>query len=846
MHNQTYKQLTESWQRHVRLDEMNARDLNFVLDFMKKATPEDYEHFDHLFGAGNWRTALPFNYDINKLDAAALKALSLDGISLAIKTMRGSGWSVDWKEKTATRSVTSKNPKTGEEFVSKQNVKVGKLLPKLLTIWQRLKTDPDKVPERDYPTVYANYMLEINKFYKVGADLTAENYEKMLANMIDTAIYEAEEALNWWKINSEKVQKFYIIISRHPIDVLRMSDFKGVQSCHSQGGMYYHCAIQEAQATGFVFFLIDQKSYDMVKGKLQDDEIFVDKAGSGPKHGHTRDIEGITPITRGRVREFLNPGRGYSIALPEKKVYGTKVKGVLAAVTKWLKALQDPHFPQTPEDIIKDEWYLQGGTYSDAGDPGAGLETLFSRYFDLDIGFYDRDNIRVDELPPGHPEGITQADITDFFDNLAIKTEHIDLEPARRYSDAIMEKVELERLVVHARITEKDLGEYSWRHSDIQKTIVQLGAGYELIHGFEKVMKKLALPVCTSVDVFKTGEEAVSFEFYLSPPEEDIYEKCGGLLTLEDFPCLEKWAIELDEQIGNVQKELKQSIISHLEKKSLIVQPVMDMADFIGGLLEGFGEARLTNFIMENDGTMRLRKQLPLMPDTAGLSALSRRANEALARHVALLVASGDDQQAFIDLNNEKRIQVLARIVKDTKFKNIGDFMFSGNKSIGSRRWEIDRGKIMLAYYDFVENLAASKTKIQESFRFDSKSLLLEKDSENILSVFEGDGELLFFIPVLIAAVANDKVWLSAAFSKAEYEHLLTNMHSLLPKTATPEDVVPIIFRLLKGIDSNLDTLYRAVVDAAFARFESLIENRNHDQLKGYLEIPPLKNYLDA
>ena len=53
-------------------------------------------------------------------------------------------------------------------------------------------------------------------------------------------------------------QEIYsVIVSRHPVDVLRMSDFADMSSCHSVGGAYYQCAISEARNQGMIAYVAE-------------------------------------------------------------------------------------------------------------------------------------------------------------------------------------------------------------------------------------------------------------------------------------------------------------------------------------------------------------------------------------------------------------------------------------------------------------------------------------------------------------------------------------------------------------------------------------------------------------
>ena len=64
-------------------------------------------------------------------------------------------------------------------------------------------------------------------------------------------------------INNIDNDKYSIIITRHPIDVLRMSDFDNITSCHSPASRtsayqsYYKCAVAEAQGHGAVAYVVE-------------------------------------------------------------------------------------------------------------------------------------------------------------------------------------------------------------------------------------------------------------------------------------------------------------------------------------------------------------------------------------------------------------------------------------------------------------------------------------------------------------------------------------------------------------------------------------------------------------
>ena len=213
-------------------------------------------------------------------------------------------------------------------------------------------------------------------------------------------------------------QKYGIIISRAPIDVLRMSDFAGISSCHTQPGkfgqqgQYFQCAVQEAINGGGVAFVVDNEEFNTTLENgygLNDEELFSDD---------DRDIsEGFEPISRLRIRR-LTDGKGNDFAIPDTKIYGDQaIPGVYNTLRNFLKEKQSTNFIEFKQR----EWEKRGGTYYDGGD--LAIHYLLRNYFDTD--HYD--------MPQGVPhnkgdksiEGTRQRDINSFINNLEAECEDI-------------------------------------------------------------------------------------------------------------------------------------------------------------------------------------------------------------------------------------------------------------------------------------------------------------------------------------------------------------------------------------------------------------------------------------
>lgn len=190
-----------------------------------------------------------------------------------------------------------------------------------------------------------------------------------------------KQLLNWFSDYSsniselEQLSKYYIILSRHPIDVLRMSDVGTIQSCHAEGGMYFHCAIEEAKNGGPIAYLVDSEKIDQLDSEtFQKGEIFKDS---------DRNIPGIKAIARVRIRRYTDDD-GTDYAIPETRVYGNKISGFLDSVKKFIKTKQK--LSKSSEDVInqfqKKKIIKRGGSYSDSSD-----SDLFNDYFDTNVLF---------------------------------------------------------------------------------------------------------------------------------------------------------------------------------------------------------------------------------------------------------------------------------------------------------------------------------------------------------------------------------------------------------------------------------------------------------------------------
>jgi hypothetical protein len=174
--------------------------------------------------------------------------------------------------------------------------------------------------------------------------------------------------------------EYYLLFSRHPIDVLRMSDHKGISSCHKLGGgkyskdegIYQYCAIADAENSGGIVYLIRGSDAKKIKNQLQEKEVFFDA---------DRKTGNITPLGRIRLRRFIDIKTGDDFAVPttfsDETKYGYFTKELHTILMQYIREHQAiTQSPPSTEYAINNI-VLVGGTYSDEE-----LNDLLNNYFE--------------------------------------------------------------------------------------------------------------------------------------------------------------------------------------------------------------------------------------------------------------------------------------------------------------------------------------------------------------------------------------------------------------------------------------------------------------------------------
>jgi hypothetical protein len=241
--------------------------------------------------------------------------------------------------------------------------------------------------------------LSVLKFEDIVKDIKInfehfENFAKYASDSFDDLLANMDQY----------IQKNYIIYSRHPVDVFRMSDHQGIRSCHSlpseKGEMgfdeYNKCALSEAYGNGMIAYIVPAKNFKMFPptqeslDNVDDEEIFYDKMR--PDAGE------LVPTSRIRIKNVAfhkdENSEPIRIAVPQGKIYGPQVPGFLDAVNNRISKAQEKEvkeiIKQGAEDLGKPTIFLSnftryGGSYQDHGFSVAQTLPMLFRKYNRDV-----------------------------------------------------------------------------------------------------------------------------------------------------------------------------------------------------------------------------------------------------------------------------------------------------------------------------------------------------------------------------------------------------------------------------------------------------------------------------
>lgn len=357
LNDKKFRYLLESFQKKVDqieeqvIREISDKDMEPIRNFLSKLDVQKLP-FNNIFG-DKYRLAIPIMGENED-------RIMFYTIKYFLERMK---FVVDFKKGVVKREInTQKGKKIRVE-------RIGKILSKIEELY--LTYDDART---DYESAESGTKQEEMLKEKV---LEYTNLLQDLTSNLPSYSDRATEYRRFWNEKAEyylkhpeeldKEQSLYsIILSRHPLDILRMSDFEDIRNCHSPRHSHWKCAIAEAHGHGLVAYVVDNKDlkfFEKEKRSLQDKEIFFD---------NIRQLPGLKPVSRVRARKFDNVENGLSLAIPELVIYGRKVPGIYEALAKFLKEKQQREIESFLEDEGKNikafdlnKFVRRGGSYED-------------------------------------------------------------------------------------------------------------------------------------------------------------------------------------------------------------------------------------------------------------------------------------------------------------------------------------------------------------------------------------------------------------------------------------------------------------------------------------------------
>lgn len=247
------------------LNEISRDTADKIQRWMRDASVMDYS-FNELFD-GKMRMAMPFDSE----DALKLKK--------AVRALKKDGWKagelVPWEggmhtsNKFPTRKVMQKRQRLAIDGggAYEQEIEVADLgLSK--SYEKEIPAGPRKgeVIQRTDKLGMGKAIAKLVKEKKLDKELSDWWQQKQTYYTKDNNWNEIEGLFSGDEID------YTVIISRHPVDVLRMSDIGSIRSCHSEGSSHFQCAMAEAKGHGPIAYLVPTTMYDMLMGGLYEEE----------------------------------------------------------------------------------------------------------------------------------------------------------------------------------------------------------------------------------------------------------------------------------------------------------------------------------------------------------------------------------------------------------------------------------------------------------------------------------------------------------------------------------------------------------------------------------------------
>ena len=380
------------------IEEATEEEIADLDDILLRLDPKDLS-FNNIFG-DKMRIAIPLDEKGSK--SPVEKFLNERGYEVDMKTGIATGYAMTNDDRTNTRKISLDQQ---EDYVTPEGkINVAKL--------NQLGFTPARIEKMQRNL--RKIQMKVGKLLRKGINFLEKDDTKKYRQFFDERFeedpiqlklmaYKFKEVLSDWEKRGATKSGHTIIITRHPIDVFRMSDFDRIQSCHSPpsregDASYYKCAVAEAHGHGLVAYLVRNEDLDEALEEKEldkgDYQALLDQYEEDEEEFFYDDnrVEGdITPINRLRIRKYSSPKFNMTIAVPAKRVYGDDRgfgDAMVNSVVKWAQGSQEDALKKMKDDedmlsdgkFDMDNWIRHGGTYHQDNSP----ETLLRQFLDDD------------------------------------------------------------------------------------------------------------------------------------------------------------------------------------------------------------------------------------------------------------------------------------------------------------------------------------------------------------------------------------------------------------------------------------------------------------------------------
>jgi len=393
------KLLFENWRSHLQeqelnelrkqiLNEISEDDYDMIKKWMRDAPDEAYS-FRNLFG-NKKRIAIP------------VETGAADGpIGEIVRLFEDNGWKIDFRDSLVSKEITKtipKGPKAGEKITQTKKMRIGKglsLAQKLFADYIKYSLDTpltadDIMPSGGPPTeAQKKSLMARDKVREAFPEsyVSASAMERRLSKLIEFWNEKSEFYRQNPDAAFQKESPYVTILSRHPVDVVRMSDMNNITSCHSRNAGYFQCAVAESRGHGPIAYLVPREQFEQYFGvdlsETDPSEVDLDEGDEEIFEDDQRGISGLRPEGRVRLRKFVSKEDGRMIAAPERRTYAPHNRSTppnfLKGVTQWAMDSQknvigDPK--KLADEFYKEEWVRHGGSYEDTQD-GEVMSAMF-------------------------------------------------------------------------------------------------------------------------------------------------------------------------------------------------------------------------------------------------------------------------------------------------------------------------------------------------------------------------------------------------------------------------------------------------------------------------------------